>query len=96
MSAANSSPVTPVVEFPKDGSKTGLFVRFEGKGTPGNTVRVYSTKNSLSPLFSQAVSPSGSWLNHQDFSSLDFYAVEVSADGKDISPPSPIVNISLT
>ncbi|QIA05017.1 MULTISPECIES: hypothetical protein [Pseudomonas] len=96
MSAANSSPVTPVVDVPQDGSKTGLFVRFEGTGTPGNSVRVYSTKDSLNPLFSQVVSPLGSWLNHQDFSSLSFYAVEVSPDGKDISPPSPIVNISLT
>jgi hypothetical protein len=84
----------PVITSPRNGDRPGARFAVKGTATPGSIVRAYSTKNSLSSLFSQAVGPGGDWLNSIDLRQFEFYVVEVAPNGE-VSPRSPVVTIHL-
>jgi hypothetical protein len=97
MTGKNDSHKTlepPVITEPLDGAKPGARFVVKGTATPGSTVRAFSTKDSLNPLFGQHVGPSGDWLTFIDLRQFGFYVVEVAPDGE-ISPRSPVVTIHL-
>ncbi|WP_322844595.1 hypothetical protein [Pseudomonas sp. B33.4] len=84
----------PVITSPQNGDRPGAWFAVKGTATPGSTVRAYSTKDSLNPLFGQAVGPGGYWSNLIDLRQFGFYVVEVTPDGE-VSPRSPVVTIHL-
>ncbi|QXI10731.1 hypothetical protein [Pseudomonas zeae] len=84
----------PVITSPQNGDRPGARFVVKGTATPGSTVRAYSTKDSLSPLFNQAVGPGGDWSNLIDLRQFGFYVVEVAPNGE-VSPRSPVVTIHL-
>jgi len=98
MSTENDTQVKnepPHVLEPLNGSTPGVFFAVRGTGTPGNIAVCYSTKDSLNPIFGQAIGNTGQWQNHIDLRKFGFYMVEKTKDGTVVSPRSEVVNINL-